>query len=307
MDIGIIGAGNVGIGIADALAYLGIGKKVTIFNRNIDKALGEIWDLNDSIPLLNSDMELFATDNYNDLTKCDVIVITVGAKQRPEQSRIELLEENLKITKEIIENIDKVNLDAYIIVVTNPVDILTRLAIEISQRDKSKIFGSGTVLDSIRLKEAIGEKLNINRKNIHAYIIGEHGDSEFPLWSACHIGPLKLEDFNIENLEEFKKETALKVKNRAYSIIEKKASTRQAIGVSVANIIKAIALDEKKIFTLSTNIGELCKCIKKDVCLSIPCVLGKNGIEKKLLMNCEEDEFELLKQSAMKLDNIYNL
>ncbi|WP_281950884.1 L-lactate dehydrogenase [Nitrosophilus kaiyonis] len=305
MHIGIIGAGNVGVGIADALTYLGIGKKITLFNRHIDKALGEIWDLSDCIPLLENNIEFHATDDLKDLKDCNIIAITAGIKQKPGQSRMDLLNENLKIIKNIVENLDEINEKAIIIMVTNPVDILTRVAINISKRDKNLIFGSGTVLDSIRFREAIGEKIDINRKNIHAYIIGEHGDSEFPLWSATHIGPLKLEDFNIKNFDNFKKEIALRVKKRAYKIIEKKGFTKQAIGVSVANIIKSIILDEKKIFTVSVPIEKSCGCIRKDVCLSIPCVLGEKGIEKKLLMECSELEFELLKQSAEKLDKIY--
>ena len=305
MNIGIIGAGNVGVGIADALTYLGVGKKITIFNRHLDKALGEIYDLSDSIPLLENDIQFFATDKLEDLSECKVIIITAGVKQKPNQTRLDLLKDNFLIIKNFIEKLDIINKDAIIIMVTNPVDVLTRVAINLSKRDKNLIFGSGTVLDSIRLREAIGEKIGVNRKNIHAYVIGEHGDSEFPLWSATRIGPLRLEDFDIENLEEFKNETAQKVKNRAYEIIRKKGFTKQAIGVSVANIVKSIIFDEKKIFTLSVPIGKACGCLKEDVSLSIPCIVSSKGIEKKLLMKCEQNEFELLKKSAEKLDIAY--
>jgi len=304
MKIGIIGAGNVGVGIADALTYLGIGKEIILYNRHIQKALGEVWDLNDSIPLLSKDIFHKATDNLKDLKNCNIIVITAGVKQKPGQTRIDLLRENFIIIKDLISKIDEINQEAIIIMVTNPVDILTRVAIKLSKRDKNKIFGSGTVLDSIRLREAIGEITKINRKNIHAYIIGEHGDSEFALWSACHIGPLRIEDFDIdENKKVFIEE---KVRKRAYEIIEKKGFTKQAIGVSVANIIKAILEDEKKIFTLSVPIEKSCGCVKEDVCLSIPVVVGNDGIEKKMLLRCDEDEFEKFKNSAKKLDEIYN-
>ncbi len=305
MHIGIIGAGNVGVGVADALTYLGIGKKITLFNIHIYKALGEIWDLSDSTPLLRGTMEFVATDDYDDLSDCEVVVITAGVKQKKGQNRLELLGENYKIIKNIIENLDRVNLKAKIIMVTNPVDVLTRVAIKLSKRDKNYIFGSGTVLDSIRFREAIGKKIKINRKNIHAYIIGEHGDSEFPLWSACRIGPVELDSFDIENLEEFKKEIADKVRQRAYEIIEKKGFTKQAIATSVARLIKSIILDEKAVYTVSVPIDDICGCIRSNVCLSIPCVIGKNAIERKLSFKCSEDEYENLKRNAEKLDKIY--
>ena len=303
MHIGIVGAGNVSIGIADALAYLGIGKKITIYNRHIDKTLGEVWDLNDSIPLLDGTQEFKATNSYEDLKTCEVVAVCAGAKQKPNQTRLELIDQNYKIIKDIIFNLDRVNKEAKIIIVTNPVDILTRVAIRYSNREKNHIFGSGTVLDSIRLREAIGENIKINRKNIHAYIIGEHGDSEFPLWSACKIGPLPLESFNID--KNFKDEIAKQVRERAYKIIQKKNFTKQAIGTSVAYLIKSILYDERSIFTVSVPIENICGCIKKDVCLSLPCIIGKNGIEKKLSIKCKDKEFEKLKISANKLEEAY--
>lgn len=306
MKAGIIGAGNVGVGVMDALVYLGVVKEITLYNRHIQKALGEVMDLNDSIPLLRGDMILRATDNLSDLKDCEIIVITAGAKQKEGESRLDLLNRNYLIIKDIIEKLDEINREAIIIMVTNPVDVLTRVALKISKRDKNLIFGSGTVLDSSRLKEAIGEKIGVNRKNIHAYIIGEHGDSEFALWSACKIGPVELESFNIENLSLFKKEIEDRVRKRAYKIIEKKGFTKQAIGTAVAKIIKAIVNDEKSIFTVSTPIESSCGCIRKDVCLSIPCVIGKKGVERKLLMKCSDEEFELLKKSAKKLDLAYS-
>ncbi len=306
MTIGIVGAGNVGVGVADALVFLGIGKKIILYNRHIDKALGEVWDLNDCVPLTKGDMIIKATDRLEDLKEACVIVITVGAKQKPGETRLDLLDKNYFIIKDIIEKLDKVNDKAVIIMVTNPVDILTRVALKISKRDKNLIFGSGTVLDSSRLREAIGEKIGVDRKNIHAYVIGEHGDSEFVLWSACRIGPVGLESFDISNLREFKKDIEVGVRRRAYDIIEKKGFTKQAIGVAVANIVRSVINDEKSVYTISSSIDASCGCVRGEVCLSLPCVIGKRGVERKLLLKCYEDEFELLKSSAKKLDEIYS-
>jgi len=298
MKVGIIGAGNVGIGVIDSLVYLGIAKEVILFNRTLSKAQGEIFDLEDSLPFLN-DMKLSATNNYDDLKECEVIVITAGAKQKVGQTRLELLSQNRDIIQSIISELDKINLNSKIIVVTNPVDVLTRIAKETTKRDKNLIFGSGTVLDSIRLQEKLSKELKVSTKDIHAYVIGEHGDSEFVLWSKAMAGCVKIEQIKEIDKEKIAKE----VRERAYKIIEKKGFTKQAIGVAVATIVKSILNDEKRIFTLSTTLN--CECFESEVSISQPCIVGKNGIERKLLIECNEKEKELLKNSINKLDEVY--
>jgi len=307
MKISIIGAGNVGIGVMDALVLLNIGKEILLYNRTINKAIGEIFDLEDALPLLNGNMELKATDQLEDLKGSDIIVITIGAKQNVGESRLDLLKANATIIKELIEKLDAIDLESKIIIVSNPVDILTRIALDTTKRDKAKVFGSGTVLDTMRLKEELGLRMNINRKNIHAFVVGEHGDSEFILWSVANIGPIRIKQMGIENFEQMKIDVLEKVKNRAYSIIEKKGFTKQAIGVAVAKIIKAILSDEKKIFTLSTPLIHSCSNLNlySEVAISQPCVLGKNGIEKTLLLDCNLEEITLLKKSVKKLDDAY--
>ncbi len=303
--IGVVGAGNVGVGIVDALVMLGISKEIILYNRNIDRAFGEVWDINDAVPLLNGNIHVSATDELNDLKDCEVIAITIGDKQKKGESRLDLLNKNRVIIIDLIKQLDIINIEAKIIIVTNPVDIITRIAISHSKRDKSKLFGSGTVLDTIRLREEIGTKLDINRKNIHAFVVGEHGDSEFALWSVATIGPILLDNFGIENFENIKEEIMQKVRRRAYNIIEKKGYTKQAIGVGVAKLIKAILNDEKRIFTLSTTLSNNCAHIVSDVVLSQPCILGSNGIESVLLLDCNNREFELLKNSIEVLDKVY--
>ena len=298
MKVGIIGAGNVGIGVIDSLVYLGIAKEVILFNRTLSKAQGEIFDLEDSLPFLN-DMKLSATNNYDDLKECEVIVITAGAKQKVGQTRLELLSQNRDIIQSIISELDKINLNSKIIIVTNPVDVLTRIAKETTKRDKNLIFGSGTVLDSIRLQEKLSKELKVSTKDIHAYVIGEHGDSEFVLWSKAMAGCVKIEQIKEIDKEKIAKE----VRERAYKIIEKKGFTKQAIGVAVATIVKSILNDEKRIFTLSTTLN--CECFESEVSISQPCIVGKNGIERKLLIECDEKEKELLKNSINKLDEVY--
>ena len=304
MKVGIIGAGNVGIGIADALVLLDIVGELIIYNRTLDKALGEVYDLEDAVPFLNGSTTIMATDNLSELKGCEVIVITVGANQKEGQTRLDLLSKNVSIIKDIVAKLDKVDLSSNILIVTNPVDVLTRVALQTSRRESSKIFGSGTVLDTMRLKEELGLRLGINRKNIHAFVVGEHGDSEFALWSVANVGPVRLKD--MPQFEDIKDEVMRKVRNRAYEIINKKGFTKQAIGVAVAKIVKAIVYDEKKIFTLSAKLEKNCTDICMDVAISQPCVVGKEGVEKKLLLDCSGDEIGLLKQSIDKLNNAYN-
>lgn len=304
MKIGIIGAGNVGIGIADALVLLDIAGEIVIYNRTLDKALGEVYDLEDAVPFLNGHTTIKATDKIDDLAGCAVVIITAGSKQKEGESRLDLLSKNISIIKEIVAKLDEVDLSSNILMVTNPVDVLTRVALQTSRRDSSKIFGSGTVLDTMRLKEELGVRLGINRKNIHAFIVGEHGDSEFALWSVANVGPIRLKD--MPEFNTIKDEVMQKVRNRAYEIINKKGYTKQAIGVAVAKIVKSIIYDEKKIFTLSTKLEKNCADICMDVAISQPCVVGKGGIEKQLLLDCSGGEIGLLKQSINKLNDAYN-
>jgi L-lactate dehydrogenase len=304
MKVGIVGAGNVGIGIADALVLLDIAKELIIYNRTLDKALGEVYDLEDAVPFLNGSTIIRATDKLKELKGCKVVVITVGAKQKENQSRLDLLSTNVSIIKDIVTKLDEVDLTSNILMVTNPVEVLTRVALQTSKRDSRKVFGSGTVLDTMRLKEELGLRLGINRKNIHELVVGEHGDSEFALWSVANVGPIRLKD--IPEFKGIQDDVMQKVRNRAYEIINKKGYTKQAIGVAVAKVIKAILYDEKKIFTLCAKLEKNCADICMDVAISQPCVVGKNGGEKKLLLDCSGDEIGLLKQSIDKLNDAYN-
>lgn len=305
MRTGIIGAGNVGVAVAAALVMRGIGREVVLYNRTLKRAEGEAWDLNDAVPLLGGTMNVEATSSLEDMAECNIIVITVGAKQAPGESRLDLLGKNAAIVEEMMKALDRINPEAVVIVVTNPVDVLTRIALGKSRRDTGRLFGSGTVLDTIRLKEALGKTLDVNRKNVHAYIAGEHGDSEFALWSAASVGPLMLDDFGIGDLAGLKKRLQENVRCRAYDIIEKKGYTSHAIGVAVATLVKAILYDEKKIFTVAVPLPKNCYGLDSDIVLSQPCILGRNGIEKKLIFDCELPENSLFRASAQKLDEVY--
>eukprot|EP00767_Chilomastix_cuspidata_P007915 gnl/Chilomastix_cuspidata/8816.p1 GENE.gnl/Chilomastix_cuspidata/8816~~gnl/Chilomastix_cuspidata/8816.p1 ORF type:complete len:316 (+),score=8.94 gnl/Chilomastix_cuspidata/8816:260-1207(+) len=304
--IGVIGAGNVGAAIVNALVLRNIGKEIVLFNRDKNKAVAEAMDIDDTIPLL-SEMKIKATNKYEDISDCNVIAITVGARQKEGETRLELLGRNAKITKEIITKLDKFAPNAVLIMVSNPVDILTRVAQETSSRDKKKIFGSGTVLDTSRLRYQVGKELNVNRKNVHIHVVGEHGDSEFAVWSNAIIGSIKLKNFPLpKNLElkEMKEKTMQIVKKRAYEIIQRKGYTNFGVAIAVAKLIQCVIRDEKKIFSVSVGANEEYN-LEKGTVLSLPCVIGSLGIEHRLRLSLNKKEKVQLLTASKSLDEAY--
>lgn len=303
--IGVVGAGNVGAAIVNALVLKNIGKEIILFNRDINKAIGQAMDIDDTIPLL-SEMKIDATNDYQDLKDCKIIAITVGARQEKDESRLELLQRNASIIKSVMKELDKTAPNAIIIIVSNPVDILTRVAQENSKRKASMIFGSGTLLDTSRLRYQVGKELNVNRKNIHVHVIGEHGDGEFPVWSNAIIGSIKLDNFisNKHDLKNMEDRISKIVRDRAYEIIKRKGYTDFGVAVAVAKLIQCVLRDEKKIFSVSVKINKYYKLNEK-VALSLPCVIGIKGIEQKLNLELDLDEKEKLKETSKKLNTVY--
>ena len=304
--IGVIGAGNVGAAIINALVLRNIGKELILFNRDKDKAIAEAMDIDDTIPLL-SEMKIKASNNYEDLKECSIIAITVGARQKDGESRLELLSRNAKIMQDLVAKLDKFAPNAILLIVSNPVDILTRVAQEFSKRKHNKIFGSGTVLDTSRLKYQLGKELNVNRKNVHVHVIGEHGDSEFAVWSNAFIGVIKLEDYplsNNQNLATLKDKIITTVKKRAYEIIQRKGYTNFGVAVAVAKLIQCIIRDEKKIFSVSVKANKEYN-LHKGTVLSLPCVIGSKGIENRLLLNLSKEEKKKLLNSSNSLNDAY--
>lgn len=304
--IGIIGAGNVGAAIANALVLRNIGREIVLYNRDIKKAIAEAMDIDDTVPLL-SEMQVSATNNYKDLSDCGVIAVTIGARQKEGESRLKLLERNALIIKDVIGKLDQVAPKAIIIMVSNPVDILTRVAQESSIRDNKKIFGSGTVLDTSRLRYQVGKEIQVNRKNIHVHVVGEHGDSEFAVWSSAIIGSIKLEEFPLPKgvkLQEMKEKSMKTVKTRAYEIIEKKGYTNFGVAVAVAKLIQCVIRNEKKIFSVSVGAYEKYK-LSKGVVLSLPCIIGSEGIIHRLRLSYDKEEEKQLENAANKLNNAY--
>ena len=300
----IIGAGGVGSTTAFTLVQSGLFNEIVIIDVNKNKSEGEALDIAHGIQFTNP-VNIYSGD-YKDLADAYLVIVTAGANQMPGETRIDLINKNASIFKKIIPSITKYNKDCILLIVSNPVDILTMLALELSGFPKERVLGSGTVLDTSRLRYLLSKKLEVDSKNIHAFIIGEHGDSELAVWSNADIAGIHIEDYcknifdscNI-NLEEILNE----VRNSAYQIIEKKGSTFYGVAMAVKRIAQAIIRDEYSILPVSHFLnGEYGI---NDVCLGIPSLICRKGVKKIIPITLNEREKTYLNESANKLKEAY--
>lgn len=300
----IIGCGNVGATTAYSLVLDRTFSEIVLIDINSKKAAGEAADLNHGLPFI-APMSIYAGD-YSDLSDASIIIITAGANQRPGQSRTDLVRENVKIFSTIVENIIKYNTDAILLVVTNPVDILTYVTWKQSGFPAERVIGSGTVLDTARLKYLAGQYLEVDNRNIHSFIIGEHGDSELAVWSCATVSGIPLKEFcrssclncGMEKLHEMYND----VKNSAYDIIEAKGATYYAIAEAVRRIVDAIVHDEDSVLPVSSLINDHYGL--NNVCLGVPSVVGRTGIKRILDLPLDEAEYKALHESASKMKEI---
>ncbi|MFN3699262.1 MAG: L-lactate dehydrogenase [Dictyoglomus sp.] len=303
----IIGAGFVGTSFAYSLMQKGIVEEIVLYDIDEKRALGEALDLAHGISFTKP-VEIKA-GSLEDSKNSDIVVITAGAKQRPGESRIQLLDRNINIFKDLIPQIVKKGFNGIFLVVTNPVDILTYFTYKFSNFPRNKVIGSGTVLDSSRFAYLLSRHCNIDPRSINAYIIGEHGDTAVAAWSLTHIGGVPISEFcpicGRNCFEEEVKEKILKeVRESAYKIIEYKGATYYAIGLALVHIVEAILRDEKKVLPVSSvhpNIYGL-----EDVPLSLPSIVGRNGVEKVLNVRLSEKERQELLNSAKTIRDIIN-
>jgi L-lactate dehydrogenase len=304
-QVSVVGAGRVGSAVANALVLLRACDRVVLFDRNSARAEGEAWDIADAIPLL-SEMEILPSTDYADLSASEAVVVTVGATRGPGESRLDLLGSNAAITADVIRELDRVSPDAVVILVSNPVDVLTRIAIETSARPARLLIGSGTVLDGARLRHRLGELLGVEKEDVHVYVVGEHGDSSFPVWSSVTVGAVKLEDYRLpesSSLSQVEDELTASTRRRGLSIHDRKWFTSYGVAAAVARIVRAVVRDEKRIFMVSVPAAE--EYGIGDVVLSMPCVIGRGGVERQLLLTLSEDEQRLLQRSAAVLESAY--
>lgn len=275
--VSIIGAGMVGSTLAYSLVVQDIAEEVALIDVNKKLAKAQVMDLQHGAPFTRNTNVKVGT--YNDCKDSGVVVITCGAAQKPGETRLDLIGKNTKIIKEIVPQVFKANPQAVILMITNPVDVLTYVAISMFPKKQKQIIGSGTTLDSARLRHLLSEKLDINTQSIHAYIMGEHGDSEFPVWSTASVGNVSLDTYKHLS-EQDKKDLFFKAKNAAYAIIAGKQSTYYGIGSAGAYIISSILHDKRTVLPVSHLINNIYGV--KDVCLSTPVIVGKGGIVGEL-------------------------
>ena len=282
----------------------GLFSEMVLIDATKAKAEGEALDISHGLPFAKP-MQIYAGE-YEDLSDASLIVVTAGAGQKPGETRLDLVKKNIGIFKTIIPEISKRNRDAILLIVANPVDILTYATVKLSGYPEARVFGSGTVLDTARLKYLLGEHLQVDSRSVHAFVIGEHGDSEIAAWSSANVSGVPLNDFcemrGHYNHEESMKRIAEDVKNSAYQIIEKKNATYYGIAMSVKRICEAIVRDEKSVLPVS--------CIQhdnhgiSDVALSMPHIVGKDGIEGVVPISLNEEEAAALRASAKTLRTV---
>jgi L-lactate dehydrogenase len=292
--VAIIGCGRVGMSTAFALIHQRITNELLLISRSKAKAEGEKLDLEHGLSFLQH-IKISASDNYEDLINTDVVVFTAGDSQKPGETRLDLVEKNKQIIRESIPKILKYAPNAMIIIVSNPVDILTYEAYKVAGVPKGRIFGSGTTLDTSRFRFHLSEYLKINPKSIHAYILGEHGDSSFPAIRGAIAGGQSL--LSIPGMNEEKALGAYKkTRDAAYSIIKAKGATYYAIATATTELVKTILNDTKKIYPVSIPLHNFYG--HSGVSLSVPCVIGRNGVEQTIEIKLSWEEKKLLDRSV---------
>lgn len=302
--ISVLGAGNVGATIAYTFAVNGTCSNVVLVDINEAKAKGEAMDIRHGISLAHN---LDITDgNYDDIAGSDIVVVTLGMGRKPGQSRLDLTQNNVNIIKQVMPKVAEIAPDAVYVVVSNPIDILTYTILQCTNLKPSQVVGSGTVLDSSRLRCAIAEKAEISPKSIHAYVFGEHGDTSFVPWSTTNIGGMNIFDYwkSTGRSEEELDTNAIEegVRKAGAEVIKRKGATFYAIALSVNKICDTILRDSNSILTVSTMANG--RYGIDDVCLSLPCIVNGHGIAGEINPPLLDDELEKLRKSADALKSV---
>ena len=300
----VIGCGFVGSATAFTLMQSRLFSELVLLDVNMEKADGEAKDIAHGIPFAGQ-MKIYA-GTYDDAADAAIIIITAGANQKPGETRLDLVQKNTAIYQSIIPEVVKRDFGGILLIVSNPVDILTYVALKLSGLPENRVLGSGTVLDTARLKYALGEHLGVDSRSVHSFIIGEHGDSEIAAWSSTNVSGIPLNDF-CEMRGHFNHDAAMdaiaeKVKNSAYEIISKKQATYYGIAMSVKRICECIVRNERSILPVSAMMhGEYGI---EDITLSMPAIVGIGGVETHVPIALSEEEAEKLVESAKKLKEV---
>lgn len=302
--VAVVGAGFVGATFAYTLMTQGLVSEIVVIDVDTKKAEGEAMDLNHGLSFAQP-AKIWAGD-YSDCKDADIIMISAGVAQKPDEKRLELVHRNFEIFKEIVSQITHYNNNGILLITTNPVDILTYAALKLSGFPANRVIGSGTILDTSRFRYVLGEHLGVDPRNVHAYIIGEHGDSEVPVWSLANVAGTPLKQFCVERgakCDEFLLDSLFeRVKNAAYEIIERKGRTYYAIGLGLTRIVEAILRDENAILTVSGLLQDYYGV--SGVCLSVPSIVNREGVKVSLKLPLSQGEIEGFQKSASLLKGI---
>lgn len=302
--VAVIGCGFVGAAIAFALTQKGLYSEMVLLDANRAKAEGEAMDLSHGLPY-TSTMDIHA-GNYSDVADCSLAIITAGANQKPGETRLDLIEKNVRILQSIVPQITATSFEGIVLVVSNPVDILTFEAQRISGYPAHRVIGSGTVLDSGRLRHGLGRYLQVDSRSIHAMIIGEHGDSELAVWSGANVSGIDLEHFCQLRGRDYSAEALRRiyedVRDSAYQIISRKGATYYGIANAVTRIAQCIVRDERAVLPVSTVLRGAYGL--QELALSVPSVVGKDGVQTVLEIPLNASETEALQASARQLKEV---
>lgn len=299
----LVGDGAVGSSFAYALVLQGIARELGIVDVFKDKTQGDAIDLSNALPY-TSPKKIYSAE-YSDCKDADIVVITAGAPQKPGETRLDLVAKNLKILKSIVDPIVESGFNGIFVVAANPVDILTYATYKLSGFPKERVIGSGTSLDTARLRQEIADLVNVDARSVHAYIMGEHGDTEFPVWSHANIGGVKISEWVKDHpeVDESKLVTIFEdVRDAAYKIIKLKGATFYGIGTTLARIVRAILNDEQAILPLSVYMDG--QYGLNDIYIGSPAIIGRDGITSILEIPLNDHEKQNMKQSADQLKDV---
>jgi L-lactate dehydrogenase len=294
----VVGAGHVGATFAYALQFRGLVAEIVLIDANHARAEGEAMDINHAEPFTNP-TRVWA-GSYDDCAGAAIVVLAAGAGQRPGETRLDLVKKNADIFAKIIPEVVRRNPDGILLIATNPVDVLTQVSQKLSGLPVNRVIGSGTILDTARFRHLLGKHFGVEARSIHAYIIGEHGDSEVPVWSLANIAGLRLADYaelnGISHDQAALDDIFRRTRDAAYHIIERKGATYFAVAAGLMRIVEAILRDQRTVLSVSSLITDYYGV--DNLCLSLPAVVGRNGIERVLRLHLNETEERALRHSA---------
>jgi len=302
--VAVVGAGSVGATFAYALMLNGLVGEIVLIDIDRKRAEGEAMDINHAVPLSNP-VRVWAGD-YSDCAGADVVVVTAGTAQRPGETRLDLVQRNAEIFKDVIPSITEHNETGILLIATNPVDVLSCVAWKLSGFPSKRVIGSGTVLDTARFRYLLSEHLDLDPRNVHAYVVGEHGDSEVPVWSLANVAGMRLQEYcrraQCDIGDDVRDRISHQVRDAAYEVIDRKGATYYAVSVALVRIVEAILRDQHTVLTVSNLVRGSYGI--SDVMFSLPAVIGREGVERVVELALDDEEVAALKRCANVLHGV---